>query len=129
MASEITVNVEGPRPSGAAPAGAGAGFEFTPEQIDLQLNRCAQLLGELAVDVQGATAAQMAVRSPAPDPASVEQANAVKSMIGQTAANFQSGIDFLTHWQATLSAAKVNYMQTERMTADQWNRLATGIDA
>lgn len=113
----------------AAAAATGAGFEFTPEQIDLQLSRCSQLLNELVVDIQGAQAAQMAVHPPAPDAASVEQANAAKNLFVETTASFQAGVDFLTQWQAKLNEAKTNYMQTEQATADQWNHMSKGIDA
>jgi hypothetical protein len=108
---------------------AGGGFEFTPQQIDLQLSRCSEMLSQLGLDVQNAQATQMAVRPPAPDAASVAQANAVKNFFAQTEAAFQTGLDFVSQWQTKLATAKTNYMQTEQLTADEWTRLSNGIES
>lgn len=107
----------------------GGGFEFTPQQIDLQISRCSQMLSELGADVQAAQAAQMAVHPPAPDGASVAQANAVKNFFAQTESAFQAGLNFVSRWQTNLANAKANYMQTEHLTADEWNRISNGIES
>ena len=111
----------------AATAATGAGFEFTPEQIDTQLTHCKQQIDDLRTDLVQAQRAQRAVHPPAPDAASVAQANAVQNMLAQTAAAIQADITYLTDWQAKLTDAKTRYMANEQLTTDQWNRLANGM--
>ncbi len=111
--------------AGQAP---GAGFEFTPQAIDLQLSRCSQLLEQLAADRRGVQAAQMAVHPPAPDPASVMATQAVKDLFSQADAAFQAGVEFIAGWQAKLTEAKTNYIQIEHMTAARWAELANGME-
>jgi hypothetical protein len=113
----------------AATAATGAGFEFTPEQINTQLAHCQQQIADLNTDLRTAQEAQLAVHPPAPDDASVAQANAVKNMLGQTVAAIQADITYLSQWQATLTEAQTRYMQTEQLTTDQWNRLANGVES
>ena len=112
-----------------ATAATGAGFEFTPEQINTQLAHCQQQINDLITDLRTAQEAERAVHPPAPDDASVAQANAVKNMLGQTIAAIQADITYLSQWGAALTDAQTRYMQTEQLTADQWNRLANGVEA
>jgi hypothetical protein len=113
----------------AATAATGAGFEFTPEQVNMQLTHCSQQLDDLRYDLDQARRAQEAVHPPAPDNASVTQANAVRNMLAQTVAAIQADIAYLSQWQATLTEAQARYMQTEQLTTDQWNRLANGAQS
>lgn len=113
----------------AATAATGAGFEFTPEQINTQLAHCTEQLNDLRGDLLTAQHAEQAVHPPAPDAASVAQANAVRNMLTQTVAAIQADITYLSQWQATLTAAQARYMQTEHLTTDQWNRLANGVQS
>jgi hypothetical protein len=113
----------------AAAAATGAGFEFTPEQINMQLAHCKQQLSDLNTDLNTAQYAQGAVHPPAPDAASVAQANAVRNMLAQTEDAIRADIAYLTDWQAKLTDAQTRYMETEHLTADQWNRLANGMQA
>jgi hypothetical protein len=113
----------------AATAATGAGFEFTPEQIDTQLAHCKQQIDDLRTDLQQAQQAQLAVHPPAPDAASVAQAKAVQNMLAQTAAAIQADIAYLTDWQAKLTDAKTRYMTNEHLTTDQWSRLANGLQS
>ena len=68
----------------ATTAAIGAGFEFTPEQVEVQLAHCQQQLNELNNDLTNAQEAVQAVREPAPDAASVAQADAVRNMLTGT---------------------------------------------
>ncbi|HEX3778723.1 MAG TPA: hypothetical protein VHX38_03585 [Pseudonocardiaceae bacterium] len=113
----------------AATAATGAGFEFTPEQINTQLAHCKQQLLDLNTDLNNAQYAQGAVHPPAPDAASVAQANAVRNMLAETEAAIRADIAYLTDWQTKLTDAQTQYMATEHLTADQWNRLANGMQA
>lgn len=113
----------------AAAAATGAGFEFTPEQINTQLAHCEQQLKELATDLFSAQSAEQAVHPPAPDAASVAQANAVRNMLNETIAAIRADMDYLTDWQNKLTDAQTRYMETEHLTADQWNRLANGTQS
>jgi hypothetical protein len=113
----------------AATAATGAGFEFTPEQINTQLAHCAQQLDDLRSDLDQARRAQEAVHPPAPDAASVAQANGVRNMLAQTVVAIQADIAYLSQWQATLTEAQARYMQNEQLTTAQWNRLADGVQS
>jgi hypothetical protein len=113
----------------AAAAATGAGFEFTPEQINTQLAHCKQQIDDLQTDLLQAQRAQRAVHPPAPDDASVAQANAVQNMLAQTAAAIEADITYLSQWQSTLAQAQARYMQNEQLTTDQWNRLANGMQS
>jgi alpha/beta superfamily hydrolase len=113
----------------AAAAATGAGFEFTPEQINTQLAHCEQQLKELATDLFSAQSAEQAVHAPAPDAASVAQANAVRNMLTETIAAIRADMAYLTDWQTKLTDAQTLYMETEHLTADQWNRLANGMQS
>jgi hypothetical protein len=113
----------------AATAATGAGFEFTPEQINTQLAHCTEQLNDLRGDLLTAQHAEQAVHPPAPDAASVTQANAVRNMLTQTIAAIQADITYLSQWQATLTEAQARYMQTENLTTEQWNRLANGVQS
>lgn len=113
----------------AAAAATGAGFEFTPEQINTQLAHCKDQLKDLSDDLTKAQRAAQAVHPPAPDAASVTQANAVRNMLMQTIAAIQADIAYLTDWQTKLTDARARYMETEQLTTDQWNRLANGVQS
>ena len=113
----------------AATAATGAGFEFTPEQINIQLAHCKEQIDDLQTDLEQAQRAQRAVHPPAPDAASVAQANAVQNMLAQTVAAIQADIAYLSQWQSTLTQAQARYMQNEQLTTDQWNRLANGMQS
>lgn len=113
----------------AATAATGAGFEFTPEQISTQLAHCEQQLKELATDLVSAQTAEQALHAPAPDAASVAQAAAVRNMLTETVAAIQADIAYLTDWQTKLSQAQTQYMNTEHLTADQWSKLANGLQS
>jgi hypothetical protein len=113
----------------AATTATGAGFEFTPEQVNAQLAHCKQQLDDLRNDLQDAQQAGLAVHPPAPDAASVAQAAAVKNMLTETVAAIQADIAYLSQWQSTLNQAKARYMETEQLTADQWTRLANGVQS
>jgi hypothetical protein len=113
----------------AGTAATGAGFEFTPEQINTQLAHCQDQLSDLNTDLITAQRALQDVHPPAPDDASVTQANAVRNMLAQTVAAIQADIAYLSKWQATLTEAQARYMQTEQLTTDQWNRLANGVQS
>jgi hypothetical protein len=113
----------------AAAAATGAGFEFTPEQVDTQITHCTQQLNDLNVDLRSAQEAERAVHPPAPDAASVAQAAAVKNMLTETVAAIQADIAYLSQWQSTLNQAKARYMETEQLTADGWTRLSNGVQS
>lgn len=113
----------------AAAAATGAGFEFTPEQINTQLAHCKQQLNDLQNDLQDAEQAEAAVHPPAPDDASVAQANAVRNMLSETVASIKADINYLSQWQETLTQAQARYIQTEQLTTDEWNRLANGVQS
>lgn len=110
----------------AASRGIGAGFEFDPLQIQSQIAQCSQLLAELQADLVAAQLAEAAIQPPAPDPASVAQATAVKGMFTETVAAIRSSIDYLSTWQSQVSQAKDSYLNTEHVTTDEWNRLTNG---
>ena len=111
----------------AETAAVGPGFQFTPEQIDLQLHQCQQHLADLNNDLQLARHTVDVVHEPAPDGASVTQAAAVRSMLINTISVIQADIAYLTDWQQRLTAAKQNYLTTEQVTEQQWTRLTQGL--
>lgn len=112
-----------------AAAATGAGFEFTPEEVELQLRHCQEQLRDLNDDLQSAQYAKAAVHEPAPDAASVAQANAVRDMFSSTIDVINADIAYLANWQSQLNAAKQNYMNTERLTEQQWTKLSQGLQA
>lgn len=111
----------------ATTAAIGAGFEFTPEQIEAQLTQCQRELYDLNNDLRIAQDAVQAVHEPAPDAASVGQADAVRNMLNSTVGMIRADIAYLTDWQAKLVAAKTNYQTNEHLTEAQWSRQATGL--
>lgn len=108
----------------AETAAVGPGFQFTPEQIDLQLHQCQQHLTDLYEDLATASRAMDTVHEPAPDGASVTQANAVRGMLNNTVAVIRADIAYLADWQSRLTAAKQNYLTTEHLSEQQWTGLA-----
>ena len=108
-------------------AAIGKGFQFTPEQIEAQLVHASRQLADLNHDRTMAQGAEQAVHSPAPDLASVAQADAVRRMMANTRNVIESHIGYLTAWQTSLNQAKANYLTTERVTEAQWQRLAKGL--
>ena len=113
----------------AAAAATGAGFEFTPEQVEIQLKHCQEMLNDLRFDLLSAQRAKQAVYEPAPDAASVAQADAVRNMMQSAVNVIKADIAYLTDWQNKLVAAKNAYMANEQVTAQQWQRLAQGLQA
>lgn len=113
----------------ATAAATGAGFEFTPEEVALQLKHCQEQLSDLNDDLYSAQQAQIAVHEPAPDAASVAQANAVRDMFSNTVDVIKADIAYLTNWQNQLNAAKQNYMTTEHLSEQQWAKLSQGLQA
>jgi hypothetical protein len=113
----------------ATGAATGPGFEFTPEQVGLQLRHCEGQINDLRWDLGLARQAVAAVHEPAPDPASVAQADAVRNMLESTFEVINADIAYLTDWQNKLLAAKQNYMTTENLSEQQWTRLSQGLQA
>jgi hypothetical protein len=113
----------------ATAAATGAGFEFTPEQVDTQLKHCQNLLNDLRNDLQDAQAANEGVYEPAPDAASVAQADAVRNMMANAVNVIKADIAYVKNWQNQLNAARENYLTTEHLSEEQWNRLALGLQA
>ena len=109
----------------AAAAATGAGFEFTPEQINTQLAHCTGQSSRRTCSVRSPAEQELFIQ-PAPDAASVAQANAVRNMLTETIAAIRADIAYLTDWQNKLTDAQTRYMETEHLTADQWYRLANG---
>ncbi|HYS40943.1 MAG TPA: hypothetical protein VEO01_35470 [Pseudonocardiaceae bacterium] len=109
----------------ATTAAIGAGFEFTPEQIETQLTQCQELSFQYRDALKNAERAETAVHEPAPDQAgSVLQANQTKQSLSNLQDVIRSQINFLTHWQNTLTQVKANYLQNEHLTEGQWQGLA-----
>lgn len=108
---------------------ARAGFEFTPEQVEIQLAHCRRHLDKSILDQWVAQVAALAANLPAPDPASVAQAEAVKEMLASTLNAIKADCAYLKDWQTKLIQAKVNYIFSEHLTGDQWSRLAKGLQA
>jgi hypothetical protein len=113
----------------ATAAAAGAGFEFTPEEVDLQLKHCRDQLNDLNLDLRSAEYAKEAVHEPAPDAASVAQANAVRNMLENTVDVIKADIAYITNWRNKLNAAKQHYMANEDLSEQQWTRLSQGLEA
>ncbi len=113
----------------ATTAATGAGFEFTPEQVDLQLRHCQDQIHDLHIDLRTAEQAVAAVHEPAPDAASVAQANAVRNMLESTVNVIRADIAYVTDWQNKLLAAKQNYIATENLSEQHWTRLSRGLQA
>jgi hypothetical protein len=110
-------------------AAVGSGFQFTPEQIETQLKHCAEQIRDLNDDLRTAQAAVIAVHSPAPDSASVAQADAVKQMMENAVTVIRADITYLTDWQSKLVAAKNDYLTNEHLTEQHWQGLARGSQA
>jgi hypothetical protein len=110
-------------------AAIGRGFQFTPDQIETQLAHANRQLNDLNFDRRAAQQAAQGVRPPAPDQASTAQSAGVAQMLVDTAAVIESHINYLTTWRTSLNQAKANYMTAERVTEEQWHRVAKGLDA
>lgn len=109
---------------------ASGHFAMSPEQIEAQLSQCKQILYDLGTDQAAAIRARQIVQPPAADTAgSVMQANAFKDSLGALRDQIQTDIQTLTQWQDMLNKAKQDYMEQEHVTADQWTRLALGLEA
>ena len=113
----------------ATTAAIGGGFQFTPEEVDAQLKLCEAQINDLRSDLQDAQQAVQQVHEPAPDDASVTQANAVKNMLNNVIEVMNGNITYLADWQNKLAAAKQTYMTNEHLTATQWIRLTQGLQA
>jgi hypothetical protein len=111
-------------------AAVGAGFEFTPEQIETLLPQCNDLRTQFEWARYKAQEAAQSVQPPAPDEAgSVLAANQIKQSLTNFVGVAQSQVDFLAWWEHELIRAKQDYLQTEHLTEEQWQRLAKGLDA
>ena len=111
-------------------AGMGKGYQFSPEQIDDQLNKCAQLMQALQQHVRDAdTAAYHFSFAPANDPVSQKMAKAHTQWAKDLATNLQNQVTRVQQWIDTLTQAKQNYMTQEHLSADQWHRLTLGLEA
>ena len=110
-------------------AGAGKGFEFSPQQIDDILKDAQGLLNDLRGDIRLAQQAHAAVKAPSPDPVSLKYEKAAKDMTQRNVAVIQSHFNAINDFYQKLLATKNNYIENEGLTAEQWNRLASGLDA
>jgi hypothetical protein len=109
----------------ATTVAVGAGFVFTPEQIQTQLAQCQELSIEYGLALRKAQQAEQVVHSPAPDPAgSVLQANQTRQSLSNLTGVIQNQIDFLRNWQNTLARVKATYLRNEHLTEAQWQGLA-----
>jgi hypothetical protein len=113
----------------ATTAAIGPGFEFTPEEVELQLKHCQKQLSDLRNDLLDAQQTAKFVHWPAPDEASKAQAEAVRSMMDSMVNVIRADIAYLTNWQNKLTAAKQNYITTEHLNEQQWTRLSQGLQA
>jgi hypothetical protein len=113
----------------ATTAAIGAGFEFTPDEVEVQLKHCQHQLSDLRNDLLDAQQAVKLVHWPAPDGASKTQADAVQRMLVSTVNVINADIAYLTNWQNKLNAAKQNYMNTEHLNEQEWTRLSQGLQA
>lgn len=111
----------------ATQAAIGAGFQFTPDEVERQLTHCQEQIADLTADLQSAQHAKQAVHEPAPDDASVAQANAVRDMMQNTIDVIEADIAYVTDWQNKLVAAKNQYLANEHVSEQQWQRLAQGL--
>jgi hypothetical protein len=105
----------------------GAGFAFTPDQIQTQLSKCQSLSKDWYEALQLAQSAEQSIYAPAPDmPGSVSQMNQTRQSLINLVGVINSQIGFLSSWQAALSQAKDNYMKSEQLNEHQWQWLASG---
>ncbi|TCO62931.1 hypothetical protein [Actinocrispum wychmicini] len=115
------------RAEAATQAATGAGFQFTPKEVEHQLTHCHEQIADLTADLRSAQRAKDIVREPAPDDASVALANAVRDMFSSTIDVVNADIAYVTDWQSKLVMAKNQYMANEHLTEQQWQRLAQGL--
>jgi hypothetical protein len=125
----ITVQAKLRSTQAATTAAIGAGFEFTPEEVELQLKHCNQQLVELRNDLMTTKDTLEIKLDPADDDASRMQAYAVKSMLASTVNVINADIAYLMSWQNKLNIAKQNYMTTEQLNEQQWAMLSQGLQA
>jgi len=102
----------------------GAGYEFTPAQIEKNISDASNLVLDFQRD-QDDIQVIINVTPPAPDPASVAHATALSNWGKQLMARNQSQINFLQAWIGTLQNAKTAYLNQEHLTAADWARLAS----
>jgi hypothetical protein len=109
-----------------AAAAIGAGYEFSPEQIDKCISDAKDLINQFTHDWQYIYTI-IDVKPPAPDPVSVQHAKALSNWGKQLMARNQSQIRFLDAWLESLQNAKTNYMNQEHLSETQWHRLTLGL--
>ena len=108
----------------AAQQAIGAGYVFTPAQIEKNIADANDLIVGLTHDHQDIEII-IRVTPPAPDPASVAHAKALSTWGQQLRARNQSQINFVNSWIGSLQNAKNAYMSQEHMTAADWTRIAS----
>ncbi|HEX7660067.1 MAG TPA: hypothetical protein VF444_11375 [Pseudonocardiaceae bacterium] len=110
-------------------ARAGKGFVFSPQQIQEVLDDLQAVLLNLQRDLQLARRAHDAINAPSPDPVSLMYEKNARDLTARNMEAVESHYNAIRDYHDKLAAAKDNYMQTEGLTKDQWNRLASGLDA
>ncbi|HWE91807.1 MAG TPA: hypothetical protein VG317_20255 [Pseudonocardiaceae bacterium] len=133
IAADATIAVVGPGAAAAfaagQAAGVGKGFVFNPQQLDAALKAMDDQLNDLTGDVRDAQDIHQAVqKAPGPDPSTVHATTSASQMTAANLAGVRNHHDTIRDFRQRLQAAKTNYMQQERLTEEQWNRLAGGLD-
>jgi hypothetical protein len=112
----------------APPVGAGGGYRFSPEEIELQLRKCDELIHGLRQEELPQAERIAGARPPAPDTvASVPQAEAVAERGRRLAQRIKNQIAFLENWQAQLRAVRQTYLDQEGNTVASWKSLSGGL--
>lgn len=130
---ELALEMAASGPAGSAGvvaqqvAALGQGFQFSPEQIEQGLKDIAQQLVNLDNRKRTIGLARDALKTaPSPDPASISHRDAATRSLSTAMATVDNHMTALKEFRGKLLAAKQNYLDQERVTADQWNRLAGG---
>lgn len=133
VAEDVVIAVVGPAAAAAfaagQAAGVGQGYVFSPQQLDTALKLIEEQLNHLQGDIEEAKAAHQAIQKrPSPDPSTVHATTSAAKMTAANLAGIQNHHDAINDFGQRLQAAKTSYMQQERLTEEQWNRLARGLD-
>ena len=99
----------------AAQQAIGTGYQFSPAQIEKNIADATDLIHLYRAD-QNKILRIIAVKPPAPDPASVAHAAELSNRGQQAMARNESQINFLTAWIQRLQNAKTAYLSQEHLT-------------
>jgi hypothetical protein len=121
-----TVQAKMRQAQATAAAAIGAGYEFSPGQIEKNIAD-AQNLKLAYQQAQSKIQTIIGVIPPAQDPMSVWHAQELSQRGKQLMNRNRSQISFLNSWIQSLQNAKTAYMNQEHVTEAEWKRMASGL--